>query len=411
MSDFGKRSKRLQPLQWLICGSALLFAASNTAFAQLSEIDSYDRAVISQAKDAALAFIEEFRSSHLVGDLIESLRPDVARAVCTDLPSGVSRARRACDQLRNAPVAEAPAGSEEVVVGVPQSGTIAAPTQPIETQPIGGALLARPMTGAVAAGQSGTGVPVTTTAAGASPTTGPTTEPLSSASPSGPVATAPPTPIKSRPTVYVRADSTANILAQARQDAAIVGTPSSNTPLTVVGRDRSWLQVLDPGSAGQTGWVHTSGLQLDAGGIKVGPPLAATGPAVTSAASTTTALPTQTQVATGPSPSIVPAMPTTSAATASATDIPAAGPVIRVWLASLKSRELAERDWRYLQATYGDLLANLAPTVRQVDLGPEKGGIWYRVYAGPLASRDEARALCMEFKSRSPRSNCLTIVE
>jgi hypothetical protein len=50
-----------------------------------------------------------------------------------------------------------------------------------------------------------------------------------------------------------------------------------------------------------------------------------------------------------------------------------AGPIARIWLSSLKSRELAERDWRELQAAYGDLLANLEPTVRQVDLGPEKG--------------------------------------
>jgi hypothetical protein len=35
-------------------------------FAQMSEIDAYDRAVTSQTKEAALAFIQEFRSSHLV---------------------------------------------------------------------------------------------------------------------------------------------------------------------------------------------------------------------------------------------------------------------------------------------------------------------------------------------------------
>jgi SPOR domain len=88
---------------------AALAAATDTAIAQTSEIDSYDRAVTSQTKENALAFLEEFRSSHLVGDLIESLRPEVAREVCADLPSGVSRARRACEQLQQRPVAEAAA--------------------------------------------------------------------------------------------------------------------------------------------------------------------------------------------------------------------------------------------------------------------------------------------------------------
>jgi hypothetical protein len=84
---------------------------------------------------------------------------------------------------------------------------------------------------------------------------------------------------------------------------------------------------------------------------------------------------------------------------------------VRIWLASVKSRELAERDWRDLQAAYGNLLVNLEPTVRQVDLGPKKGGIWYRIYAGPLASRDKARTLCAEIKSRPPKSNCLVVIE
>jgi hypothetical protein len=108
----------------------MVFIASESVVAQVSEIDSYDRAVTSETKEAALAFLDEFRSSHLVGDLIESLRPDVARAVCADLPSGVSRARRACEQLRTAPVAEAPTGSEERAGSTAQSTVVAAPTQP-----------------------------------------------------------------------------------------------------------------------------------------------------------------------------------------------------------------------------------------------------------------------------------------
>jgi hypothetical protein len=82
-------------------------------FAQ-SEIDAYDRAVSSQSKDAALAFLREYRSSHLIVDMIESLRPDLAREVCTSLQGGgPGAARRACSSL---PPADA-APSKQVPVG------------------------------------------------------------------------------------------------------------------------------------------------------------------------------------------------------------------------------------------------------------------------------------------------------
>jgi hypothetical protein len=70
------------------------------AKAATSEIDSYQLAVTSQSKETALAFIEEFGSSHLVGDLIESLQRDVAREVCGGLSSGPSSALAACAKLQ-----------------------------------------------------------------------------------------------------------------------------------------------------------------------------------------------------------------------------------------------------------------------------------------------------------------------
>ena len=259
---------------------AILFAVSESSLAQVSEIDSYDRAVTSQAKTDALAFIEEFRTSHLIGDLIESLRPEVAREVCADLPSGVSRARRACEQLRKVPVTEATASAKDATAaGTAQSTAAATPTQPIQTQPMapapataGTAPVVSQISVPVGGGQSENDAAWTTAASG---TTGAATAaatapsaPSSAALPQ-PAATTPPTPIKSRPVVYVRSDSDADILAQAMDGSTIIGTASSNAPLTVLGRDRNWLKVLVPGVPGRAGWVHTSRLQMDAGGIKV----------------------------------------------------------------------------------------------------------------------------------------------
>jgi hypothetical protein len=100
-------------------------------FAQ-SEIDAYDRAVRSQSQDAALAFLGEFPSSHLVGDMIQSLRPDLAREVCASLRGGgPGAARRACSSL---PQADA-AASKQVPVGnvATQSNEASPPALPQAT--------------------------------------------------------------------------------------------------------------------------------------------------------------------------------------------------------------------------------------------------------------------------------------
>jgi hypothetical protein len=102
---------------------------------QTSEIDGYEAAVRSQSKAEALSFIKNFDSSHLVGDLIESLRPEVAEQVCADLRgSGPARARKACEGLREAlaaqpdvPTAEiAPAAGGAVVDPIPTNADTSA---------------------------------------------------------------------------------------------------------------------------------------------------------------------------------------------------------------------------------------------------------------------------------------------
>ncbi len=110
-----------------------------------------------------------------------------------------------------------------------------------------------------------------------------------------------------------------------------------------------------------------------------------------------------------------------------ATDAPAAGeapaapastetqvataPAIHIWLSSQKSREQAERGWGELKTAYPDLLGKLELTVREIDLGAAKGGIWYRVYAGPLATKQAAKDLCAKIKAQPPNSNCLVATD
>jgi hypothetical protein len=83
---------------------------------------------------------------------------------------------------------------------------------------------------------------------------------------------------------------------------------------------------------------------------------------------------------------------------------------VRIGLSSQKTNEQAERGWEELRKAYGDLLGNLQPSIREVDLGAEKG-VWYRLYAGPVANRADAQVLCAKIKSQPPKSNCLIVVE
>lgn len=310
---------------------AMLIAASGSSLAQLSEIDSYERAVMSQSKEDVLAFIEEFSSSHLIGDLIESLRPEVAHKVCADLFNGVSNARRACEQLPPLPVAEATAGPKDATAGTSQENAAAAPTQPIETQPTGetapapapattGTVAVAPKVAAPAIGsQSETSAPPTTAAARSETRAATPATEIEPSLPDPPqlAAITPPTPIKSKPVVYVRFDSDADILTRAVDGSPVIGTVSSSTPLTVLGRDRNWLKVLIPGMTDRSGWVQTSSLQTDIGGIKVGTATGSAAPSLTPATSLPVA-PTA-QVAS----SAVPEAPSaTSAATSAAAIAP-----------------------------------------------------------------------------------------
>src|SRR5262245_38260074 len=127
-------------------GALTLIAGVNGPLAQMSEMDGFDKAVTSGSKEDALAFINDFRSSHLIPDLIELLPPDTAAAVCADLPSGASStANRACDEAK-AIIATAPAAGtaapevvtpEEAPPAEDLSAPPAAPTEAVTTADVG----------------------------------------------------------------------------------------------------------------------------------------------------------------------------------------------------------------------------------------------------------------------------------
>lgn len=77
----------------------------------------------------------------------------------------------------------------------------------------------------------------------------------------------------------------------------------------------------------------------------------------------------------------------------------------RVQLAAYRTSEAAARSWRAIQGRHKDLLGRLNPIIQKADLG--KKGLYFRLQAGPLASRAEASALCAKLKKR--KVGCLVV--
>lgn len=84
---------------------------------------------------------------------------------------------------------------------------------------------------------------------------------------------------------------------------------------------------------------------------------------------------------------------------ASGISSPSSGGGWRLQLASLKSEEAVQKSWADLQRKHADVLGGLRSDVVRVDLGAEKG-IYFRLMAGPIASRDEANAKCDQLKAQ-----------
>jgi cell division septation protein DedD len=100
------------------------------------------------------------------------------------------------------------------------------------------------------------------------------------------------------------------------------------------------------------------------------------------------------------------AAPADSAASAKSAAAPAGRFVLQ--LASLPSQAEAERAGAALKARYPELLGRLDLTVHRADLGASKG-VWYRVFAGPLADHDDAARLCERLRAAPHPADCFVM--
>ena len=70
-----------------------------------------------------------------------------------------------------------------------------------------------------------------------------------------------------------------------------------------------------------------------------------------------------------------------------------------VHLASYRSRQQADRGWQQIQSAHKEILGKLQPDITEINLGSGKG-TYFRLKAGPLASKAAAADVCRQLKQR-----------
>ena len=78
----------------------------------------------------------------------------------------------------------------------------------------------------------------------------------------------------------------------------------------------------------------------------------------------------------------------------------------RAHIASYRSPGGVSNAWEVLRDEMPALVSKLALTTERIDLGAEKG-IYYRLLAGPFASRDDAGRFCKALKGEKPDAWCM----
>ncbi|MGY3445724.1 MULTISPECIES: SPOR domain-containing protein [unclassified Bradyrhizobium] len=91
-----------------------------------------------------------------------------------------------------------------------------------------------------------------------------------------------------------------------------------------------------------------------------------------------------------------PAVPPTRVASTSTASVGGGGGYL-VQVSSQKNEADAQASYRVLQGKYSGLLASQPLVVKRVDLAEK--GVYYRAFAGPLGSAEEANQLCNRLKS------------
>ena len=70
-------------------------------------------------------------------------------------------------------------------------------------------------------------------------------------------------------------------------------------------------------------------------------------------------------------------------------------------IGSYKEKPLAEKGWKIVQTQNVDLLGDIDPVIHEIDLGEEKGGLYYRLKIGGFSDKMKTMQLCSSLRDRS----------
>ncbi|MCF8467153.1 MAG: tetratricopeptide repeat protein [Sneathiella sp.] len=70
-------------------------------------------------------------------------------------------------------------------------------------------------------------------------------------------------------------------------------------------------------------------------------------------------------------------------------------------IGSYKEKAQAEKGWKILQTQNVDLLDGVAPVINEVDLGADKGGVFYRLQIGGYSDKVQTMRLCGTLRDRN----------
>lgn len=197
-------------------------------------------------------------------------------------------------------------------------------------------------------------------------------------------------PVATAPAIASPGQATPSLSSAVPSGAAPVRTGPEGVAL-----DDAPVSLVPPGQTGNPAATLRSGRsdQLvvpDPGTepVKAEAPAGAIAPSLPSQAA-----PAQADVPAQASPAAVQATPSANGAlTPSAPSVLGAAPgIVAVHLASFRSEQAAEQGWALLRQQFPSLMG-LQPKVLRVEI-PDRG-VYYRLNAGPLASREVAQDLC-----------------
>jgi hypothetical protein len=70
-------------------------------------------------------------------------------------------------------------------------------------------------------------------------------------------------------------------------------------------------------------------------------------------------------------------------------------------IGSYKEKAQAEKGWKILQTQNVDLLGEIDPVINEVDLGADKGGLFYRLQIGGFSDKVKTMRLCGTLRDRN----------